>query len=244
MIFDTGAPGLVLNKNYFTNDNAQIIPCYGVNGKFETQTHLVSEWNWLGTTHTKTTALVSDLSFLEKALNKKVYALIGLSAVDDYFITIDYDRSSITLSDKIDFDKKHAIRFQYADHLPVITCRINGKKQTLGLDTGAEANYLFSIQSDQHEHSAAIPYIVTGTDNQQNLMHSIEMNLDLTVRENIVSEFLVDLDPSHRHDITSFDGLLGQNFLSNYTVSIHPSRQLLVLIPREESSKFQVAVNP
>ncbi len=244
VIFDTGAPGLVLNKNYFTSDNADVIPCYGVNGNFETQSHVVSEWKWLGTTHSKTTALVSDLSFLEKALNKKVYALIGLSAVQDYFITIDYDRSSITLSDKFEFDKKEAIRFQYADHLPVITCKVNGKKQTLGIDTGAEANYLFSAQPNSQELASAIPYLVTGTDNQQNLMHSIEMNIDVNLTSEISSEFLVDQDNINQHNITSFDGLLGQNFLANYTVSIHPTRQLLVLTLREQERNFPVAVNP
>ena len=244
VIFDTGAPGLVLNKNYFTSNNQEMVPCYGVNGNFESQTHLVSEWNWLGITHTKTTALVSDLSFLEKALNKKVYALIGLSAIEDYFITIDYDRSSISLADKIEFDKKDAVRFQYADHLPVITCKVNGKKQTLGLDTGAEANYLFTSQPDQQELASAIPYLVTGTDNQQRLMHSFEMNLDLDLNKKMLSEFLIDLDPSHPYDITSFDGLLGQQFLTNYKVSIHPLRQIIVLTPRVEERAFPVAVNP
>ena len=244
VIFDTGAPGLVLNKNYFSSDNPEVIPCYGVNGSFEIQTHVVAEWNWLGTKHSKTTALVSDLSFLEKALNKKVYALIGLSAVEDYFITIDYDHSSITLSDKIEFDKEDAIRFHYADHLPVITCKVNGKKHSLGIDTGAEANYLFDAQPDPNEMASAIPYIVTGTDNQPNLMHSIEMELDLNLATELSSEFLVDQDNINEHTITAFDGLLGQSFLSNYTVSIHPTRQLLILTPRKDQRNFPVAINP
>ncbi len=244
VIFDTGAPGLVLNNQYFNGDNQPSLPCYGVNGTFVCNTRTVSEWSWLGTNHTKTTALVSDLSFLEKSLHKKIYALIGLSTVEDYIITIDYDRSSITLSDKIDFDKKNAVRFQYVDHLPVITCKVNGKKQILGLDTGAEANFLFELQPNPFQLASAIPYLVTGTDNRQNLMHSIEMNLDINLNVIIPSEFLVDLDPADHHDITSFDGLLGQSFLSNYKVIIHPTRQLIILIAREDSRSLPLAVNP
>ncbi len=98
VILDTGAPGLVLNQEYYTADSGPGIACSGINGNFEAFTHQVSEWSWLGTNHKKTTALVTDLSFLERSLNREVHALIGLSALEDFFVSIDYDQHLISVN--------------------------------------------------------------------------------------------------------------------------------------------------
>ncbi len=244
VIFDTGAPGLVLNSNYYAGDEEQTIPCSGVNGAFECKTHLIREWNWLGTKHRKTTALVSDLTFLENALHKKIYALIGLQAVENYFITIDYDHASISLDEKLDFDKQHAIRFQYADHLPVINCTVNQEKKMLGLDTGAGSNYLFAPIANLSENqlTSSVSYFVTGTENKQKTMQSIQMDVQLET-ENFSSPFLLSTFPTSSN-ILSIDGLLGVPFLANYVVTIHPTKQLIILQQREFDRVMPLAVNP
>lgn len=234
VIFDTGAPGLVLNNQYYSTDQQSKISCTGINGSFECKSYEIQHWSWMGTSHKETTALLSDLSFIEKALNKKVHALIGLSVLSDFFVTIDFDQMSVSLSEKMNHNKKSMIRFQYVDHLPVITCKVNGDKKVLGIDAGSEVNYLFSDEFFQNETLLvdASPIIVVGTDNKEDLKHRLNMTLDLNGEHTYQSAFIVDLLDKGSFQPETFDGLLGQAFLRQFNITIHPSRQIIILTPR------------
>lgn len=233
VIFDTGAPGLVLNNRFYQPDTKTKVECAGINGNFECSMHEVSNWNWMGITHKKTNALLSDLSFLEKELNSDVYALIGLSAVDNYYVSIDFDQRCISLTAKMKVDKKSMIRFQYADHLPVITCKVNGKKKTLGLDTGSEINYLFACKNNSpNNFRNAASVSVIGTENQEAIKFRLNMELSLNREDVYSSTFIVDPVQASPNLNEPFDGLLGQPFLSQFNITIHPSKQVLILTPR------------
>ncbi len=238
VIFDTGAPGLVLNSRYFSADQKQLITCQGINGTFDCSIHKVKNWSWLGTDHQKTDAILSDLSFIEKALHKKVHALIGLSVLEDYYVSIDFDQMSVSLSEKMKQDKKAIIRFQYVEHLPVIACKVNGEKKILGIDTGSEVNYLFcdDYSLDKNLVAKALPVVVIGTDNREDIKHRLYMGLDLNDNQVYQSEFIVDLLDKGSFQPESFDGLLGQSFLSQFNITIHPSRQIIILSPRKMDS--------
>jgi hypothetical protein len=239
VILDTGAPGLVLNQKYFSADAGEGIVCTGINGTFECHTHLVKEWTWLGTTHKKTQALVSDLSFLERALNRDIHALIGLSVLTDYYVSIDFDLNTIRLNKKLDdIDQSLFSKFQYANHLPVLTCKVNGAKKILGLDTGAEGNYLFAFEdvSDPGMLASSSPILVIGTDNTEDIKHSLSMDLEVSNLENVYSSsFIVDLIDEGYFSDEAFDGILGQAFLSQFNIIIHPGKQRILFIEREQS---------
>ena len=241
VIFDTGAPGLVLNNRFFSPDNKTKIECVGINGSFECRLHQVKNWSWMGISHKKTKALLSDLTFLEDELHQDVYALIGLSAVEDYFVYIDFDQRSISLSDKMNVDKQSVIRFQYAGHLPVISCTVNGKEKNLGLDTGSEINYLFSPDAPGSDnfYKNASPVSIIGTDNHKVMKFALNMDLSVNHAEIYPSPFIVDTEQRNTADEeTSFDGLLGQPFLSQFNITIHPTKQIIILSPRQQGENL------
>ena len=70
VILDSGAPGLVLNQKYYQGIQDSVVSCSGIYGEFECRSHVVKKWEWLGITGRNTTALVSDLSFLENLLKQ------------------------------------------------------------------------------------------------------------------------------------------------------------------------------
>ncbi len=237
VIFDTGAPGLVLNNRFYATENPASIQCAGINGNFQCQLHQIKEWSWMGIHHANTNALVSDLSFLENALHQQVYALIGLSVLDDYYVSIDYDRKLISLSEKMDVDKSKVMKFRYVNHLPVITCKVNGVKKTLGLDTGSEINYLFFDDTHKAQLNAnASPVLVIGTDNHKDIKYQLNMDLELDAHIMYPSTFIIDLQDKESFVSKSFDGLLGQPFLSQFNITIHPSKQIIILSPRKSVS--------
>ena len=248
VILDSGAPGLVLNQKYYQGIQDSVVSCSGIYGEFECRSHVVKKWEWLGITGRNTTALVSDLSFLEKSLHKEVHALIGLSVLDRFYIAIDYDLQTISLEkERDDIPTGTFTRFQYVNHLPVLSCKVNGEKKFLGLDTGAECNFLFNYvaSSDQELLASSSPVIIVGTDNKENIKHRLMMNLEV-YNEAISNpaEFVVDLNHQEEIRHAGFDGMLGQPFLSQYNIIIHPGKQRILLIPRYTLSPLASAVMP
>jgi len=239
VIFDSGAPGLVLNSKYYTTDQPNSSDEYvGINGSFNCQSRLVKNWSWMDAKYRQTSAILSDLSFLENGLNEEIHALVGLSVFSDYYVSLDFDHMTVTLSKKIDLDKQDIIRFQYVDQLPVITCQINGEKKILGLDTGSEINYLFSISAEEKSSLLhyATPVLVVGTENKQDLKYSA--NMDVTLNgEAYFSSFIIDKEEVPEFHHNSFDGFLGLEFLDQFNIIIHPGKQIIQFTPRTYSEQ-------
>ncbi|HSF89541.1 MAG TPA: aspartyl protease family protein [Saprospiraceae bacterium] len=248
VIFDTGAPGLVLNEKYYKADPSSTIPCTGINGSFEAITHQVKQWSWLGVSHKRTNALVSDLTFLEKSLNRKVHALIGLEVLNDYYVTIDYDFKTIDI-DKDPDEKMNGqfSKFQYIGHLPVMACKVNGAKKILGIDTGSAGNYFFDYDqaSDENLVASASPILVIGTDNKEDIKYQMPMQLEVPDCDiHLTSTFIVDLQDEGYFQHAGFDGLLGQDFLQQYKIVIHPGKQKICLMKRAEQMSFVSSLMP
>ena len=240
VILDSGAPGFVLNEKYYSASSTSEIPCAGINGAFVCKTYIVDSWQWLGVEEGKTKTLLSDLSYLEQGAGQPIHAVIGLSVLKDYYISIDFDQQQVNVQKEIPAALESAFtRFTYVDHLPVISCRVNGQKKMLGLDTGSAANYLFQFDAKNSSVNTANiePVIVVGTGNIESLKHRIHLSLEFPEGEMpIPASFIVDLKEKPSFVPTGFDGLLGQEFLSQYNIIIHPGRQRLLLLPRDGSS--------
>ena len=243
VIFDTGAPGLVLNSKYYTAKNSDALsPCIGINGNFECQTYMVNHWSWMDVKYNHTSAILSDLSFLENSLHKEIYALVGLSVFSDYYVSIDFDHMTVTLSKKMELNKADILRFQYVDQLPVITCQVNGEKKILGLDTGSEINYLFSIAPDEKQIllAHASPILVIGTENKKDLKYAINVDVNLKDEE-YNSQFIIDQVGEEKFHHPSFDGFLGLEFLDHFNITIHPGKQIILLTPRATNESGSLA---
>jgi hypothetical protein len=248
VILDTGAPGLVLNQKYYESDPSSVVSCSGINGTFEAKTHQIGEWYWLGVTHKKSKALVSDLSFLERSLNKKIHALIGLSVLEDYYVSIDFEEEIISVANEMPVGLEGLFsRFQYVDHVPVISCKVNGAKKILGLDSGSAGNYLFDYDPTMDEELVvdATPIIVVGTDNIKDIKHQLTMELEVMDGDiNLSSTFIVDLENKGNLQHAGFDGILGHMFLSNYKITIHPGKQRIWMQKRVEQPSFVFSLMP
>ncbi len=234
VIFDSGAPGLVLNSKYYTPSFGDVSsPCVGLNGSFECRTYQVKNWSWMDVNYRQTEAILSDLSFIENSLHREIHALVGLSVLSDYYVSVDFDQMTVTLSKKMELDKKEAIHFQYVDQLPVITCEVNGEKKILGLDTGSEINYLFSLSPDEKKTmlAHASPLMVIGTENKKDLKYSLMMELNMDDQD-YFSTFIIDQEGDEKFHHTAFDGFLGLEFLDHFNIIIHPGKQIILLTPR------------
>ena len=235
VILDSGAPGLVLNEKYYDADPASAIPCSGINDSFEVS-------------NKKTNALVSDLSFIERSLNRKVHALIGLEVLNDYYVTINYDFKTIAIEKELDekMDDNFS-KFQYVGHLPVMACKVNGVRKILGLDTGSAGNYFFEYDqtSDENLVASALPILVIGTDNTEDIKYQLPMQLEVPDCDiDLTSTFIVDLRDAGYFQQAGFDGLLGQDFLQQYNVVIHPGKQKICLMKRAEQMSFASSLMP
>lgn len=248
VILDSGAPGLVLNEKYYDADPTSVVECSGINGRFEANTHQVKQWSWLGVNNKKTNALVADLSFLEKSLNRKVHALIGLEILNDYYVTIDYDFKTIAIEKDLN-EKLHGrfSKFQYIGHLAVMACKVDGVKKILALDTGSSGNYFFEYDqsSDENLAASASPILVIGTDNKEDLKYQLPMQLEVPDCDiSLASTFIVDLRDAGYFQQAGFDGLLGQDFLQQYNIVIHPGKQKICLMKRAEQMSFAASLMP
>ena len=236
VILDSGAPGIVLNEKYYAEGKQKEIQCTGLNGNFLCGVRTIRSWKWLGAEKGKTKALVSDLGFLENATNRSIYALVGLSVLDDYYVSIDIDNETVTLRSTIpDAWESSMSKISFADHLPVISCTVNGQKKILGLDTGSASNYLFSFVPKENTltHLEATPVIVVGMDNREDLRHRVMLNVHISDQDALAtSSFIVDLTHENTFQHEGFDGILGQEFLSHYNLIIHPGKQKMLLMPR------------
>ncbi len=236
VILDSGAPGVVLNEKYYSGEKQKDIQCTGLNGSFLCGVRTIRSWKWLGAERGKTKALVSDLAFLESATSRPIYALVGLSVLDDYYVSIDIDNETVTLLSTIPEKWESSLtRINFVDHLPVISCTVNGQKKILGLDTGSASNYLFSFAPKDGSFSQleATPVIVVGTDNREDLRHRVMLNVHVSDQDApFSSSFIVDLTDKGAFQHDGFDGILGQEFLSQYNLIIHPGKQKMLLLPR------------
>lgn len=249
LIFDTGAPGLVLNQKYFKGEQAPVedecLTCNGINGYFACKNYSVKEWTWLGITRKRTEALVSDLSFLESYLGQEIHALVGLSNLHGVLATIDFDTRSIEIQHQNAMEIEGSFsRYQYINHIPVITCKINGEKKVLGLDSGSEGNLLFE-STDMGLTSSIAPVKVIDAGNNENLHHRVIMHLEVSGADISKPEaFLVNLSGEVTYHDPLLDGILGQDFLGRFKIILQPGKQKIMLIPREADDTLAEVVMP
>ncbi|MCB0667112.1 MAG: retropepsin-like domain-containing protein [Saprospiraceae bacterium] len=147
-IFDTGAPGLVLNSNYFTEGKALDAQgdLVGIHGKIETVR--VEHWQlkWTDFERSGKEALVCDLSYLENDRNEEILGLVGLDVFQGYFVQICYNsqlfaiaKSLSQLDDTEDFQK---LPIRKKANLIMIDMEANSSSIRLIVDTGSESNII------------------------------------------------------------------------------------------------------
>lgn len=231
ILLDTGAPGLVLNQRHYTGTAAHA-ECIGVQGPYPCAIASVANFEWLGIHHKRTNAILSDLGFLEAALGTRIDALAGLNLLNGSGITVNHDHETITLESEMPADEKGLVRFHYDQHLPVLTCRVNGRQVRLGLDTGSESNFLFRALNAAEADPSIGQVRVVGLGHAEESREHIPASLQLDKSESpFASTFIIGSSGTH---VPSFaiDGLLGQAFLQGFNYTVFPSKQKIWFRPR------------
>jgi predicted aspartyl protease len=160
-IFDTGAPGLVLNLTYFRNyKSSQRADSEG--GGITGHTHgasptMVEALNLGGFTYKRVHAHRVNLGHIENTRGVKIMGLLGAGLFKRYEVLIDYENEQIHLN-RVALQNKnhyrsvyyseskyyHILSFRLVGRKMVTPLLIGGQKLNFVLDTGAETNILDS----------------------------------------------------------------------------------------------------
>lgn len=143
-ILDTGAPTLVVNQQ----SNQQEIKAKGITGQLSVSDTFIKNFRWNNDEWKNLNGLCVDMRHFNDVNKNGVQGLIGYEILKDYEVIVDPSAQTITLVNnrkELPYDPSIALatlQMKQQDHMPVIELIISGKKILLGIDTGAEINFL------------------------------------------------------------------------------------------------------
>ncbi len=228
-LFDSGAPNLILNSQYFQNDDALLIETglMGFNGEALTTKSLwVKAFSLGGISFESNYALLIDLSPMERIKHIRIDGIIGYEVIKYMVWKLDFDRKELQLMPSIaqhtSSPPTDSIDLYFSGHIPYIKVNLSGKRLRLGIDTGAERNLL----QDKLLDSACF--------RQRGLLRMAGLTADeQRLRVGFVSNFsagnlqadslevaLADLRQFNAELPTRLDGLLGISFLKGHHIAI------------------------
>ena len=143
-ILDTGAPTLVVNQQ----NNQQEIKAKGITGQLSANDTFIKNFRWNNAEWKNLSGLSVDMHHFNDVSKNGVQGLIGYEILKDYEVIVDPSAQTITLLSnrkELPYDPNiflASLSMKQQNHMPVIELLINGKKILLGIDTGAEINFL------------------------------------------------------------------------------------------------------
>ncbi|MEO1623977.1 MAG: pepsin/retropepsin-like aspartic protease family protein [Bacteroidota bacterium] len=238
-ILDTGAPGLILNKQHHKGVPSDQVQARGLSSEVEVFVKRIRKFEWLTVRKKHLDAYVVDLSHLEARLEQPIDGLIGYDILRGKELFIDYHSRVVQLFSgrnsplKDWYDARLEVPVDLSDHLPVVKAEVNGRKFRLGIDSGAESNifHLGSGRKFHQDHVTAVgEHEVRGLDQEIRRVPLVRFASASIKRESIedLSFLMLDMgvlnsDQGHR----GIDGLLGFPFLNSGKVSINYQKSRL-----------------
>lgn len=242
--FDTGAERLILNKNYFSaNDALSSRTAYGVTGKAgEVGSSIVDSLFWENMYFSGLEANILDLSHIESTKNIRLLGIIGYQVFSDYEIFIDFQNLQIILTR---LDKRGArldtfaiyeraydsLDFTLHKHMIMIKAEVEGVTLRVNLDTGAELNLLDRrVKKKVLEHFKILKRVqLVGTGNREvEVLAGILYNLNCGNQTNPgMNTLLTSLDELSREHKLELDGVIGFEFLSQRRTLINYKKKKL-----------------
>lgn len=140
LLFDTGAPGLVLNEQ---RPSTPTETANSLNGSVETGQLLVRNLTWNALKWPVVAALSLNLNHLNKYAGREVDGLLGMDMLKGLVFYFNPQSQSFYSWSQSQFRKAYSadplrrIELKYAAHLPLIPLEINGHTRWFILDTGA-----------------------------------------------------------------------------------------------------------
>jgi Aspartyl protease len=234
-LFDSGAPNLILNSQYFQDDDAMFIESdlLGFNGEALTTKSLwTQDFSLGGISLENNYALLLDLSTMERIKHIRIDGIIGYEVIKNMVWKIDFDRKELQMMPSV---AKHPISWPcnlpptdsvdlyFSGHIPYIIINLSGKRLRMGIDTGSERNLL----QDKLIKPASFQ--------QRGLLKLAGLTAEVQrLRVGFVSDFsmgnlqadslevvLADLRQVSDELPTRLDGLLGISFLKDHHIAIN-----------------------
>lgn len=212
-ILDTGSPGLVLNKRYFSGTPSETM-AYGIHQKINVEELEITLFRWQCIEKKRILSLVIDLTALERGLEQKLWGLIGYEIFRHKELIVDYElmsieqRSSMAKSKQLIPDM--VVFFEMSEHLPIVSLEIEGSKRMMILDSGSESNIITENLGSIALASEGETFIM-GLDQVSVLARIVQMQI---IMPSGAIQMEVIVKPSGKYPDTS--GLLGASFLKKY----------------------------
>ncbi|PHN03194.1 hypothetical protein CRP01_27760 [Flavilitoribacter nigricans DSM 23189 = NBRC 102662] len=243
-LIDTGYRGVLLNKTYYDGmpTDLHLQGSNGIGGRLEYKNVDLR----LGLLNVENIdANVADLSKLTQSIGIPLHGMIGSTFFQDFELMIDYRNNNVVLI-KLDRNGEKTVElptivaptdtlsFHFKGHLPVISVHIGGREFHLGIDTGAAANLFRSDSWSKLEEFV--------WDEREQFLRGLG-----TMRRKTKSGMLSEV---HFEDIPfrsmrtlfgnighinrdlagpNLDGIVGYEFLHQYTMAFNYRKQELYL---------------
>lgn len=227
-LLDTGAEVMLLNQDYFQGRPTTGPAGAGATGAFEKATsYRVRHFEWQGIVFRSASVTAVDLSHVGAP---SLLGLIGTALLAHYAVTLDYQKSQLTLrapgAPAPATKPRLTLPFVLRGHLPVIPVTIAGREYELAIDSGASVNMLNDKHFTTLTAELAKPFTTAlggaasrvravrgGTIQQATLGKRLPL-------ANMVTIFTT-IKPLTKGKFTSIDGILGYEFLRQYQVTIN-----------------------
>lgn len=261
-IFDTGAPRLLLNADYFKADKGtNLTPnelTNGINGPIQSKgICLVKRFNFGKIQRKHLLVDLIAIKHLEKSINMKIHGLIGYEIFKGYELILDYknmeicfwklDKKGKVLSEDQKYNSKTAIdsvNINLIKHFPYIEIAIAGKKLRFGLDTGAQTNIV-----DKKWLGELKPYFhfdkkvsLVGVDGKRSVVEQGNWSslwIHHTKYEDM-NTIIGNMEHVNKAGNLRFAGILGAAFLSQYRVAINYRKKKLYLWKPEKIKSKEI----
>lgn len=248
-ILDTGAHGLILNKNYFDTEHGEWLEVNGANSS--SQIFAVQGCNLkIGEQEWRSQAgYIKDLSYLEVKNNLKILGLIGGALFDKHILTIDLRNQKLEITrQKKKVDKEAYLSRQADDievlplglkgNIPFFEVQIDGNTLSLGLDTGAEVNILDGswYQKFSKNGRQLKPRNIRGVNGQVQKAPCVlleKVRVSTVALQSMLTVFSSMSNINLYGSRDKIDGILGFEFLKQFKVGINYRNRELYLFKKK-----------
>jgi Aspartyl protease len=241
-ILDTGAPTLVVNQQ----SAQQEIKAKGITGQLSASDTFIKNFRWNNAEWKNLSGLSVDMRHFNDVSKNGVRGLIGYEILKDYEVIVDPSAQTITLVSnrkELPYDPNTALAslsMQQQDHMPVIELLINGKKILLGIDTGAEINFLDQGLfekgqiTDFEELGTGIVKGLGGNSEKRERKVRVKNTqaggINLADQTFTISD-LSKLFPSNGEDL-QVQGIVGNAFLNQFRYSINYRKGIFIILDK------------
>jgi hypothetical protein len=237
-ILDTGAPTLVINYG----GRRKQIPAQGVTGSLMVEDTLLKQFRWNNTEWNNINGLTVDMKHFEDVSSRDLKGLIGYEILKNFDMVVDPTSQTIELFSSrknLSYNPDQVlttIPMVQQDHLPIIEVQINGKKVLLGIDTGAEINFLDQrlVSGGELGQSEAIgSNLIKGLDNNEKRNQKLLFD-SVTVGGIVMKDQVFAIADLSKLFPTSnglkIQGLVGNAFLNQFRYSMNYRRGTFSII--------------